>query len=184
MTAPYEHDDATTGPGRVVVIGTGLAGTRIAHRLGERAMLIGEETHAPYNRVLLAEVLAGTYAPEVIELPRATVPHLRTRAVRIDRERRLVQCENGDEVGYDTLVLATGSNPVLPRCAACSRSKPPNCRAASTRSARWTTAWRCPRPSPMAPAPSSSAAASSVSPRPARSPGAARRWSSPSSPSG
>ncbi|MFD7293309.1 NAD(P)/FAD-dependent oxidoreductase [Streptomyces sp. NPDC059897] len=114
MTAPYEHVDATTGPGRVVVIGTGLAGTRVAHRLGGRATLIGEETHAPYNRVLLAEVLAGTYAPEVIELPRATGPHLRTRAVRIDRERRLVQCENGDEVGYDTLVLATGSNPVLP----------------------------------------------------------------------
>ncbi|WP_306321740.1 MULTISPECIES: NAD(P)/FAD-dependent oxidoreductase [unclassified Streptomyces] len=115
MTAPYEHDDTTAAdPGRVVVIGTGLAGTRLAQRLGERATLIGEETHAPYNRVLLAEVLAGTYAPDVIELPRAAGRHLRTRAVRIDRERRLVQCENGDEVGYDTLVLATGSNPVLP----------------------------------------------------------------------
>ncbi|MET8470854.1 FAD-dependent oxidoreductase [Streptomyces sp. NPDC004856] len=115
MTAPYAYDDDATGrSGRVVVIGTGLAGTRLAHRLGERAVLIGEEAHAPYNRVLLAEVLAGTYPPDVIELPRSAGRRLRTRAVRIDRERRLVQCENGDEVGYDTLVLATGSNPVLP----------------------------------------------------------------------
>ncbi|WP_372349919.1 NAD(P)/FAD-dependent oxidoreductase [Streptomyces sp. KL116D] len=115
MTAPHEHDhDAPRDGNRVVVIGTGLAGTRLAQRLGDRAVLIGEEAHAPYNRVLLAEVLAGTYGPDVIELPRTPGPRLRTRAVRIDRDRRLVQCENGAEVAYDTLVLATGSNPVLP----------------------------------------------------------------------
>ncbi|MFI7384868.1 NAD(P)/FAD-dependent oxidoreductase [Streptomyces sp. NPDC049813] len=99
---------------RVVVIGTGLAGTRVARRLGEHAVLIGEEPHAPYNRVLLAEVLAGSYGPDVIELPATPGPRLRTRAVRVDRARRLVQCESGAEVPYDTLVLATGSNPVLP----------------------------------------------------------------------
>ncbi|MEV1019072.1 FAD-dependent oxidoreductase [Streptomyces sp. NPDC050264] len=99
---------------RVVVIGTGLAGTRLARRLGERAVLIGEEPHAPYNRVLLAEVLAGSYGPDVIELPGVPGPRLHTRAVRIDRARRLVQCESGADVAYDTLVLATGSNPVLP----------------------------------------------------------------------
>ncbi|MEV3861518.1 FAD-dependent oxidoreductase [Streptomyces sp. NPDC050095] len=99
---------------RIVVIGTGLAGTRIAQRLGERAVLIGEEAHAPYNRVLLAEVLAGSYGPEVVELPAVPGPRLRTRVVRIDRARRLVQCESGAEVAYDRLVLATGSNPVLP----------------------------------------------------------------------
>ncbi|WP_338696257.1 FAD-dependent oxidoreductase [Streptomyces sp. Q6] len=114
MTAPYEHDDAPRDGSRVVVIGTGLAGTRLAQRLGERAVLIGEETHAPYNRVLLAEVLAGTYGADVIELPRTPGPRLHTRAVRIDRDRRIVQCENGAEVAYDRLVLATGSNPVLP----------------------------------------------------------------------
>ncbi|MEV5610158.1 FAD-dependent oxidoreductase [Streptomyces sp. NPDC052225] len=113
MTAPYEHAD-TPRDGTVVVIGTGLAGTRLAQRLGERAVLIGEEQHAPYNRVLLAEVLAGTYGPDVIELPRTPGTRLHTRAVRIDRDRRIVQCEDGTEVGYDHLVLATGSNPVLP----------------------------------------------------------------------
>ncbi|MFF9670608.1 NAD(P)/FAD-dependent oxidoreductase [Streptomyces eurythermus] len=101
---------------RVVVIGAGLAGVRLARRLGELgtpALLVGDEEHAPYNRVLLAEVLAGRYAPEVIALPPPT-GLLRTRVTGIDRAARTVSCADGMSIAYDTLVLATGSNPVLP----------------------------------------------------------------------
>ncbi|MFG2875815.1 NAD(P)/FAD-dependent oxidoreductase [Streptomyces sp. NPDC048337] len=106
-----------TSKQRVVVIGGGLAGLRLAARLGGHAevTVLGEEPHVPYNRVLLAEVLAGRYAPEVIALP-APGPVLRrgVRAVRVDRADRTVHCDDGAALGYDTLVLATGSNPVLP----------------------------------------------------------------------
>ncbi|WP_406009072.1 FAD-dependent oxidoreductase [Streptomyces sp. NBC_00637] len=105
-----------TSNSRVVVIGAGLAGVRLARRLGELgtpALLIGEEEHRPYNRVLLAEVLAGRYAPEVIALP-APAGLLRGRVTGIDRDGRTVTCADGSEIAYDTLVLATGSNPVLP----------------------------------------------------------------------
>ncbi|WP_033306465.1 FAD-dependent oxidoreductase [Streptomyces iakyrus] len=101
---------------RVVVIGTGLAGVRLARRLGELgtpALLIGEEEHRPYNRVLLAEVLAGRYSPEVIALP-APAQVRRGRITGIDRERRTVACADGSVIAYGRLVLATGSNPVLP----------------------------------------------------------------------
>jgi assimilatory nitrate reductase electron transfer subunit len=101
---------------RVVVIGAGLAGVRFARRLGELgvpALLVGDEEHAPYNRVLLAEVLAGRYAPEVITLP-PPAGLLRTRVTGIDRTARTVECADGMSIAYDTLVLATGSNPVLP----------------------------------------------------------------------
>lgn len=101
---------------RVVVIGAGLAGVRFARRLGELgtpALLVGEEEHPPYNRVLLAEVLAGRYAPEVIGLP-APEGLLRTRVTGIDRAARAVDCADGTRIAYDKLVLATGSNPVLP----------------------------------------------------------------------
>nr|AQT39169.1 NirB1 [Streptomyces sp.] len=108
-----------TSNARVVVIGAGLAGVRLARRLGELGMsaadvvLVGEEEHRPYNRVLLAEVLAGRYAPEVIALP-APDRLVRARAERIDRAERIVHCSDGSSIAYDSLVLATGSNPVLP----------------------------------------------------------------------
>ncbi|MEU1144314.1 NAD(P)/FAD-dependent oxidoreductase [Streptomyces sp. NPDC005863] len=98
----------------MVVIGAGLAGARLAQRLGDGTVLIGEEAHSPYNRVLLAEVLAGRYGPEVIALPSPRSPVLRTRVVRVDRTERRVLCADGTVVPYTTLVLATGSNPVLP----------------------------------------------------------------------
>ncbi|WP_210634152.1 NAD(P)/FAD-dependent oxidoreductase [Streptomyces sp. GESEQ-13] len=101
---------------RVVVIGSGLAGVRLARRLGELGTpvtLIGEEEHPPYNRVLLAEVLAGRYRPEVIALP-APAELVRARVTGIDRDRRTVVRADGTEIAYGRLVLATGSNPVLP----------------------------------------------------------------------
>ncbi|MDO0927833.1 FAD-dependent oxidoreductase [Streptomyces sp. TG1A-8] len=101
---------------RVVVIGAGLAGIRLARRLAELgtpALLVGEEEHRPYNRVLLAEVLAGRYAPEVIALP-APAGLVRGRVTGIDRAARTVTLADGPPIGYGTLVLATGSNPVLP----------------------------------------------------------------------
>lgn len=101
---------------RVVVIGAGLAGVRLARRLGELGTpvtLIGEEEHRPYNRVLLAEVLAGRYSPDVIALP-APAELTRARVAGIDREARTVECADGSKIAYDRLVLATGSNPVLP----------------------------------------------------------------------
>ncbi|MEV5318324.1 FAD-dependent oxidoreductase [Streptomyces sp. NPDC052687] len=105
-----------TSNSRVVVIGAGLAGVRLARRLGELgtpALLIGEEEHRPYNRVLLAEVLAGRYSPDVIALP-APAELTRARVTGIDRVGRTLRCADGSEIAYDTLVLATGSNPVLP----------------------------------------------------------------------
>ncbi|MFD3482548.1 NAD(P)/FAD-dependent oxidoreductase [Streptomyces sp. NPDC058665] len=115
---------ADGGATEIVVIGGGTAGVRLAQRIAAspsaatgatRVTLLGEETHAPYNRVLLADVLAGRYGPEVIGLPRVTGTERRgVRAVRIDRAERVVRCDDGSVIPYGRLVLATGSNPVLP----------------------------------------------------------------------
>lgn len=98
-----------------------MAGARLAQQVGARAGLsvtvIGEEPHAAYNRVLLADVLAGHYPPEVIALPRPAdnvTWRGGVRAVRVDRTEHRVVCDDGSFVPYDALVLATGSNPVLP----------------------------------------------------------------------
>ena len=106
---------------RIVVVGAGMAGHRLAQQLvlhGTRReiVLLAEEEHAPYNRVLLAEVLAGRYAPEIAALAAlpAQIDRRHARVVRIDREQRQVLCDDGSALTYGDLVLATGSNPVLP----------------------------------------------------------------------
>ncbi|NUS87087.1 MAG: NAD(P)/FAD-dependent oxidoreductase [Streptomyces sp.] len=108
---------------RVVIVGGGMAGTRLAQQLAATAAdgsvevtIIGEEPHPAYNRVLLAEVLAGRYAPDVIALPGLAVGRRLSgvRVVRLDRDPGEVVCDDGRRVPYDALVLATGSNPVLP----------------------------------------------------------------------
>ncbi|WP_207958035.1 NAD(P)/FAD-dependent oxidoreductase [Streptomyces sp. YIM 98790] len=106
---------------RVVIAGGGMAGARLAQQLAARAGLsvtvIGEEPHPAYNRVLLAEVLAGQYPAEVIALPgppEGVTWRGGVRVVRVDRAERRVVCDDGSLAAYDVLVLATGSNPVLP----------------------------------------------------------------------
>ncbi|MFD0444117.1 FAD-dependent oxidoreductase [Streptomyces indonesiensis] len=112
---------------RAVAVGAGSAGAGSAGAVAVGAVavdavavevtIIGEEPHPAYNRVLLAEVLAGRYPPEVIALPAPAAGVRRlsgVRVVRVDRPAAEVVCDDGRRVPYDALVLATGSNPVLP----------------------------------------------------------------------
>ncbi|GAB3586657.1 FAD-dependent oxidoreductase [Amycolatopsis endophytica] len=114
---------------RVVVLGYGMAGARLADEIrardpeGTRVSLtvIGEEPHAAYNRVLLSAVVAGTMRPETVRLHDAdwAARHhvdLRTDvgAEHIDRTMRRVRLTDGSTVDYDALVLATGSKPWMP----------------------------------------------------------------------
>ncbi|GAA2388628.1 FAD-dependent oxidoreductase [Streptomyces glaucosporus] len=115
-----------------MVIGGGMAAARLAGQLSAAGAavdltVVGEEPYAPYNRVLLAEVLAGRYGPEVTALPLPPAARwLRgVRAVRLDRAGRQVLCDDGSSVPYDTLVLATGANPVLPPLRGLSGGGPP-----------------------------------------------------------
>lgn len=109
--------------GHVCVIGDGLAGNMFARRLltylpQARITVFGADTAAAYNRVLLPDVLAGRTDRSLLTLPTPEGPELTlrtgSRVVRIDRDEKTVATASGDSVAYDTLVLATGANPVLP----------------------------------------------------------------------
>jgi NAD(P)H-nitrite reductase large subunit len=106
----------------VVVIGAGLAGWRfveILRQLGyEGAVtLIGEETHAPYDRPPLSkQILSGKWSlekatlatPEKIERARATLL-LGRRAVGLDVGAMSVRLDDDNVITGTHIVIATGT---------------------------------------------------------------------------
>lgn len=104
---------------RVVVVGHGMAGSRVVSELAGRCELtvFGAEPHPAYNRVLLTEVLAGRQDPDAIALGQAP-DGVRLKpgvhVVAIDRHGRRIVDSEGNSTGYDALVLATGSTAWMP----------------------------------------------------------------------
>ena len=111
----------------LVVIGNGMAGMRTVEHLLRLAperyaiTVIGREPRGNYNRILLSPVLAGEKSfadtllhdrPWYAEQGIALIAGASVTA--IDRERRCVQTDQGHLIGYDRLLLATGSEPFMP----------------------------------------------------------------------
>ncbi|MFD2767129.1 NAD(P)/FAD-dependent oxidoreductase [Micromonospora eburnea] len=103
---------------RIVVVGASLAGVRAVQALrtagftGELT-LIGAERHSPYNRPPLSKsVLRGdddVTLPGAAELDEKWL--LGRAAMRLDTIARVVTVDDGSEVRYDGLVIATGARP-------------------------------------------------------------------------
>ncbi|MGW0658180.1 NAD(P)/FAD-dependent oxidoreductase [Streptodolium elevatio] len=105
---------------QIAVVGAGMAAARLAAQLfardpGAAVTLFGDEAYAPYNRALLADVLTGRLPAGTIGLP-SSAAQVRTgvEVVAVDTAARTLESADGSIAGYDTLVFATGSNPVLP----------------------------------------------------------------------
>jgi nitrite reductase (NADH) large subunit len=112
---------------KLVCVGNGMAGMRTLEELLRLApelydiTVFGAEPYPNYNRILLSPVLAGERTlPEIVlndldwyESHNITL-HLGKKITGIDRVRRVVRAEDGSEAPYDRLLLATGSNPILP----------------------------------------------------------------------
>lgn len=109
---------------RIVVVGASLAGLRAAETVrtqgfGGSVVVIGAETHLPYDRPPLSKkLLAGAWEPDRISLRTPDDMdaldvgwRLGTPAVGLDTSRRLVHLGDGGEVPYDGLVLACGALP-------------------------------------------------------------------------
>ncbi|MBK5306944.1 MAG: NAD(P)/FAD-dependent oxidoreductase [Frankiaceae bacterium] len=108
-------------PQRIVVVGNGMAGARLADELLRRdrrleVTVVGAEDQPAYNRVLLSDVLAGKRASADIAMPGGSgaVRRLGERVTAVDRTARTVTTSNGTSLPYDALVLATGSTALVP----------------------------------------------------------------------
>jgi len=111
---------------RLVLVGNGMAGVRTLEELLKHApdaydiTVFGAEPHPNYNRILLSPVLAGEMTVQDIILNdrawyagNGITLHAGRKVVRIDRRARRVVADDGSEVPYDRLLLATGSNPLI-----------------------------------------------------------------------
>ncbi|APF35766.1 nitrite reductase large subunit NirB [Microbacterium paludicola] len=112
---------SSTGPTRhVVVVGAGMVAHRFVESLLSRAddtwrvTVVGDEPRHPYDRVGLTSFFAGA-STEDLELDRSPFDDERVRFLRgrtvtdIDRDAGEVLLDSGERIGYDRLVLATGS---------------------------------------------------------------------------
>ena len=110
----------------LVVIGNGMAGGRAMeelfakNRAPMKVTVFGAEPRVNYNRIMLSPVLSGEkafqdiiihdedwYARHGVELRRGQ------SVVAIDRAARTVETAGGEKIGYDKLVIATGSQPFV-----------------------------------------------------------------------
>jgi nitrite reductase (NADH) large subunit len=119
----------TTGAlvSRIVIVGNGMVSHRFCERLVERdvgrdhsIVVLGEEPRPAYDRVHLTEYFAHRSADRLLlgqpawYEARAIDLRLATKIVSIDRGARSIVSERGEVLGYDVLVLATGSGPYVP----------------------------------------------------------------------
>ena len=114
-------------PKTVVVIGNGMVGHRFCEKLIEldtarryRIVTFCEEPRAAYDRVGLTSFFAHRDAEKLmlarLEWYRESGIELYVgdRAAAIDRKKQTVRSDQGRQVPYDYVVLATGSYPFVP----------------------------------------------------------------------
>jgi NADPH-dependent 2,4-dienoyl-CoA reductase/sulfur reductase-like enzyme len=109
---------------RIVIVGGGVAAARVSRSYREaggdgRVSMLSAEASLPYNRPPLSKgLLRGTIEPDAVLVDPAAVYaeleidlRLEARVVAVDPSAGKVVLADGDELGYDRLVLATGSTP-------------------------------------------------------------------------
>ena len=108
--------------GRLLVVGAGMAAAYLLEELARRdhdydITVIGDESRACYNRVLLSGLLAGEVdEADLNMLPERGAARVITgvRITAIDSRSRCVQCNDGRRLVYDQLVIATGASVAMP----------------------------------------------------------------------
>ncbi|KAJ5676987.1 uncharacterized protein N7477_002620 [Penicillium maclennaniae] len=115
---------------KIVVVGLGMVAISFIEKVIKQdfaqrydILVIGEEPHVAYNRVGLSSFFEHRMIEDLYLNPkewygsfkeRAFDHHLNTRVTEINPNNKTVQTSMGDTVPYDILVLATGSDAVLP----------------------------------------------------------------------
>jgi nitrite reductase (NADH) large subunit len=111
---------------KLVVVGNGMAGIGCVEQILKYARkfeitIFGDETHLNYNRILLSSVLAGEKSADEIVLnslewyeKNDIELRLGVRIVDVDAVQKTLVGDDGSITRFDKLLLATGSNALIP----------------------------------------------------------------------
>jgi NAD(P)H-nitrite reductase large subunit len=110
-----------------VILGAGPAGVIAAETIRKHApqdtiTVIGDENEAPYSRMAIPYLLIGKVGEEGTHLRHTTghfdalnIKVLRgVRAKVLDSAKRTIGLSDGNTIGFDRLLIATGSSPATP----------------------------------------------------------------------
>lgn len=109
-----------------VILGAGPAGVIAAetirkHAPADEIVIVGDEPEAPYSRMAIPYLLIGNIGESGTHLrhtgdhyQRLKIDLRRGRAARIDSAKKSITLEDGSTLGYDRLLIATGSSPATP----------------------------------------------------------------------
>jgi NADPH-dependent 2,4-dienoyl-CoA reductase/sulfur reductase-like enzyme len=109
-----------------VILGAGPAGVIAAetirkHQPGDAITIVGDEKEPPYSRMAIPYLLIGKI-PEAGTWLRKGLGHfdglriklVQGRATRVDAGARTIALDGGEQLRFDTLLIATGSTPMRP----------------------------------------------------------------------
>lgn len=111
---------------KLIVVGNGMAGAKLVEEILARdperyeITVVGNEPYGNYNRIKLVVMLKEPNPQDLFLNPPEWYEENGVRAilgksvVSVERAAQCVVLDDGTELPYDTLVLATGSRPIIP----------------------------------------------------------------------
>lgn len=116
---------------KVVIIGSGIAGLTAAEEIRKNSenaqiTILSKEQQLPYYRLSLIRFLSGevkkenmTIHPEAWYMDKKINIRKNTCVIEIDSFQNVIKLDSGEQIEYDKLIVATGSNPFIPPIPGC-----------------------------------------------------------------
>lgn len=111
---------------KYVILGAGPAGVIAAENLRKadpegHVTLVGGEAEPPYSRMAIPYVLTGKIEPQGTYLRKDDghydtlgIEYVQGLASKVDPDNGTVTMNDGHQIGYDKLLIATGATPITP----------------------------------------------------------------------
>jgi nitrite reductase/ring-hydroxylating ferredoxin subunit len=109
---------------RFIIVGGGPAGLSAAETLRQQGytgeiLIINKEKYVPYDRTVLSKFIPGSVnklylrTPEFLKEYDIDVRNERS-LINVDNQGKSIKLEDGSEISYDKLLIASGGSPFLP----------------------------------------------------------------------